>query len=89
VAGQGSAGQEGPDHGCQVLGPFQGQAGEPEGFHERTDEQRVLPDTVGLAQQQQARGIQRLPGRGQRRGFDHQIQVDDHEFGDRPVERVQ
>jgi hypothetical protein len=35
------------------------------------DEQRVLPDAVDLAQQQ-ARGIQRLPGRGQRWGFDYQ-----------------
>jgi hypothetical protein len=78
----------GPDDGCQVLGPFQGQAGEPESFHERTDEQRVLPDTVDLVQQQ-ASGIQRLPGRGQRPGFDHQVQVDDREFGDHLVERVQ
>jgi hypothetical protein len=54
----GAAGQEGPDDGCQVLGPFQGQAAEPEGVHERADEQRVLPDAVDLAQQQQARGIQ-------------------------------
>ena len=60
-----------------------------ESFHERTNNERVLPATVDLAQQQQASGIQRLPGRGQRPGFDHQVQVNDHEFGDRPVERVQ
>jgi hypothetical protein len=65
-------------------GPFQGQAGEPGSFHERTNNERVLPDTVDLAQPQQARGIQRLPGRDQHPGFDHQIQVNDHEFSDRP-----
>jgi hypothetical protein len=26
---------------------------------------------------------------GQRRGFDYQVQVGDHEFGDRTVERIQ
>lgn len=52
------------------------------------DGQRILPDAVDLAQQQ-ARGIQRLPGRSQRWGFDYQVHVGDHEFGDRTVERIQ
>jgi hypothetical protein len=51
------AGQERADHGCQLLGPFQGQAGEPERLHERPDEQRILPDAVHFAEQQQASGI--------------------------------
>ena len=89
VVGQRLAGQERADRGGQVLGPFQGQAGEPERLHERPDEQRVLPDAVYLAEQQQASGIQRPPGRRPRRGFDHQARVGDREFGHRPVERVQ
>jgi hypothetical protein len=77
--------QVGPDRGGQILGPFQGQAGEPERQHERPDEQRVLPDSVSLAEQQQAGGIQRSPGRRQRRGFNHQARVDDVESGHRPM----
>jgi hypothetical protein len=44
---------------------------------------------VSLAEQQQAGGIQRSPGRRQRRGFTHQARVDDAESGHRPVERIQ
>jgi hypothetical protein len=58
VIGRRLAGEKRPDHRCQVLGPFQGQAGEPERLHERRDEQGVLPDAVHLAQQQQTRRIQ-------------------------------
>ena len=37
----------------------------------------------------QAGGIQRPPGRRQRRGLDHQVEVLDHEFGHCPMECVQ
>ena len=88
VVGQHLAGQERTDHRCQLLGPFQGQAGESERLHERPDEQRVLPDAVDLAEQQQASRIQRPLGRRQRRGLDHQARVGDRDFGRRPVKRV-
>jgi hypothetical protein len=58
VVGQRPPGQEGPDNRSQVLGPFQGQAREPERLHQRPDEQRVLPDAVNLAEQQQAGVVQ-------------------------------
>jgi hypothetical protein len=77
------------DRGGQVLGPFQGQAGEPERLHERPDEQRVLPDAMYLAEQEQASGFQRPLGCRPRRGFDHQARAGDREFGRRPVQRVQ
>ena len=58
VVGQRPAGQERPDHGREVSGPFQGQAGELQGLHERPDQQRVLPHAVHLAEQQQAGRIE-------------------------------
>jgi hypothetical protein len=89
VLGQRLPGQERADRGGQVLGPFQGQAGEPERLHERPDEQRVLPDAMYLAEQQQASGIQRPLGCRPRRGFDHQARAGDREFGHCPVQRIQ
>jgi len=44
---------------------------------------------VHLAQQQQTAGIQRPPGRSQRRRLDHQAEVLDHELVDCPVECIQ
>jgi hypothetical protein len=58
VVGQRPPGQEGPDDRSQVVGPFRGQAREPERLHQRPDEQRVLPDAVNLAEQQQAGVVQ-------------------------------
>ena len=89
VVGQRPAGQERPDHGREVFGPFQGQAGELQGLHERPDQQRVLPHAAHLAEQQQAGRIERLPGRGQRRRLDHQPRISDGEFSDGPTECVQ
>jgi hypothetical protein len=57
MIGKRPGGQEGRHRGRQVIGPFQGQAGEPEHLHQRPDQQRVLPDAVNLAQQQQTRLI--------------------------------
>jgi hypothetical protein len=54
----------------------------------RPDEQRVLPDSMGLPEEQQARGIQRTPGRRHCFGFNHQARVGDAEFGHRPAERI-
>jgi hypothetical protein len=58
MIGKRPGGQEGRHRRRQVIGPFQGQAGEPEHLHQRPDQQRVLPDAVNLAQQQQTRLIQ-------------------------------
>jgi hypothetical protein len=40
--------------------PLQGKPVQSERLHERTSDQRVLPHTVGLAEQQQTRLIHRL-----------------------------
>jgi len=61
MIGQRLPGQEGRHRGRQVVGPFQGQAREPEFLHQRPGQQRVLPDAVHLAQQQQAGIVQGPP----------------------------
>ena len=66
MIGQPLPGQEGRHRGRQVMGPFQGQAREPERLHQRPDQQRVLPDAVNLAQQQQAGIVQGPPRRTDR-----------------------
>ena len=89
VIGRRLAGEERLDHWWQVIGPFQGQAGQPERLHERPDKQGSLTDAVHLAQQQQAGGIQRPPGRRQRRRLDHQAEVLDRESGHCCIECIQ
>jgi hypothetical protein len=89
VIGQRLAGEKSPDHGRQLIGPFQRQAGEPERLHDSPDDKRVLPYAVHLAQQQQTAGIQRPLGRSQRRRLDHQAEILDHELVDFSVECIQ
>jgi hypothetical protein len=81
MIGKRPSGQEGRHRRRQVIRPFQGQAGEPEHLHQRPDQQWVLPDAVNLAQQQQARLIQRPLRRRYSRGLGLQLQVRHHEFG--------
>ena len=89
MIGQRIAGKKSPDHGRQLIGPFQRQAGEPERLHDCPDDKRVLPYAVHLAQQQQTAGIQRPPDRRQRRRLGCQAEVLDHELVDCPVECIQ
>jgi hypothetical protein len=84
VIGKRLPGQEGRHRGRQVIGPFQGQAREPERLHQPTDQQRILPDAVHLAQQQQAGLVQGPPGRAGGRGLGLQLQVGHLELGCRP-----
>ncbi len=86
MIGQPLACEKRPGYRRQVLRPFQGQPAQPERAHQRTDDQRVLPHAVNLAEQQEARLLQRPASRRQRRRLNHQAQIRDREIGGRPIQ---
>ena len=69
--------------------PFQGKPVQSERLHEGTSDQRVLPHTVDLAEQQETRLIQRATGCRQRRRLNNQAQIRDRKISSRPLQRLQ